>query len=185
MDNNIINIEFGGSIGILFFVAYCINVAFSIIGFSDEIVQIALPEYSDKSWSIVKVGISTGGLLVCLGIAYAGARYFTKVNGILFFFQYLGLMVGVLAMFIAGYVNVTEYETSCPDPGYTKQPWNWELFRTNTMGELKVPFQTVFGVLFPAVTGIMEGANLSGDLKDPAYSIPWVCIFLSSQEHFM
>jgi potassium/chloride transporter 9 len=39
-------------------------------------------------------------------------------------------------------------------------------------GDQKCSLNAVFGVIFPAITGMMEGCNLSGDLKDPSYAIP-------------
>jgi len=49
----------------------------------------------------------------------------------------------------------------------------WANYKT-AYGDDDTPqdFFSVFGVFFPAVTGIVAGANLSGDLKDPASAIP-------------
>jgi len=40
----------------------------------------------------------------------------------------------------------------------------------------EVPFRLGFAVFFPAVTGVMAGLGLSGDLRDPQRSLPWGCI---------
>lgn len=60
--------------------------------------------------------------------------------------------------------------------GYTS--WNTQTFIDNLTPHYSEAdgvmqnFQTVFAVFFPAMAGIMGGANMSGDLKNPAASIP-------------
>jgi len=45
-------------------------------------------------------------------------------------------------------------------------------FHSNDDGKEKPTFFSIIGIFFPAVTGIVAGANLSGDLKDPGTAIP-------------
>ena len=62
--------EFGGSIGILFYIAYCVGASFYATGFAEELVATWIGDASNHHWA--SVGIASAMLFGCLLVALAG-----------------------------------------------------------------------------------------------------------------
>lgn len=142
-----LGVEFGGAIGLVFFLAQAISVAMYVIGFSEAV----LATFPDLNWSTAQLASVTNvAVFVCV---FIGAAWTIKVQ-----YFILAILVGSLVSFFLGASDSFQWETL-----------NANLTAHYTQGE---NFFTIFALFFPAVTGIMAGANMSGDLKDPARSIP-------------
>jgi len=167
--------EFGGSIGILFYAAYAVGVAFYASGFAEEVVSTWFADSDNQYWLIN--AFSSLVLLICLVIAMIGAECFTKINVILFAFQFLAIFIALIACFFRGTFALQGQTSPCltdgePDGDFKHYTWSFDRLSDTWAVSGSMSFAATFGVLFPAATGIMEGANLSGDLANPTYSIP-------------
>eukprot|EP01084_Bolivina_argentea_P108180 193328_1 len=162
--------EFGGSVGILFYCAYAVNIAFCCSGCAEEIIKTWYQ--NDKYLSDWQLNLifSSSILFGCFGVALMGARIFTKVNVFLFMIIFISVVLAILAGFSRPQFVLHDYQQS----KYIHQAWNVEQLKANWINHCPNCFTVhmVFGVLFSGVTGLMEGANLSGDLANPEKSIP-------------
>lgn len=183
--------EFGGSIGIMFFLANVCGSALYILGLVETIIAM----FGMQPGTDVKNGVhvlpqsywyeflyGTVLLFICLLVCLVGASIYAKAT----FFIFIVVMVVLIVVFIS-FFAVKEKIVQINTDGNSSIGLNGTFtgFRLSTLKENVYPhyardyttgrmmsFTTVFAIMFNGCTGIMAGSNMSGDLKNPSYSIP-------------
>uniref|UniRef100_A0A6I8NCQ0 Solute carrier family 12 member 3 n=1 Tax=Ornithorhynchus anatinus TaxID=9258 RepID=A0A6I8NCQ0_ORNAN len=159
--------ELGGSIGLIFAFANAVAVAMHTVGFA-ETVRDLLQEYGspivDPTNDIRIIGVVT--VTVLLAISLAGMEWESKAQ-VLFF---LVIMVSFANYFVGTLIPPSEEKAA---KGFFS--YRADIFAQNFVPNWRGAegsFFGMFSIFFPSATGILAGANISGDLKDPAVAIP-------------
>ncbi|XP_052438960.1 solute carrier family 12 member 3 [Carassius gibelio] len=159
--------ELGGSIGLIFAFANAVAVAMHTVGFA-ETVQALMQESDvsmvDKLNDIRIIGVITVTCL--LAISMAGMEWESKAQ-VLFFFV---IMVSFASYIVGTIIPATPEKQA---KGFFS--YRAEIFAENFVPGWRGPegsFFGMFSIFFPSATGILAGANISGDLKDPNIAIP-------------
>ncbi|XP_061028388.1 solute carrier family 12 member 3 isoform X2 [Eubalaena glacialis] len=173
--------ELGGSIGLIFAFANAVGVAMHTVGFA-ETVQDLLQEYGspivDPTNDIRIIGVVT--VTVLLAISLAGMEWESKAEPDRLTSRLPSSQAQVL-FFLVIMVSFANYlvGTLIP-PSEDKASKGFFSYRADIFAQNLVPdwrgvdgsFFGMFSIFFPSATGILAGANISGDLKDPAVAIP-------------
>lgn len=192
--------EFGGSIGLVFYMGFVFNTGMNALGFIDCLIE-NFGTDSGTWLQILEEGVwwqylwATIVLVICTATCLAGSSIFSRAsNGL--------LAILLVATFSIPLSAIIMKPFKSPRLGVEFTGMRLQTFLENlkprlTRGaagsqtERKENFQDLFGILFPATGGIFayvhhviardiygaladlfSGASMSGDLKHPSKAIP-------------
>ncbi|XP_020841658.1 solute carrier family 12 member 8 isoform X1 [Phascolarctos cinereus] len=149
--------KLGGTFGLLYVFGQCVAGAMYVTGFAESISDLLGLR---NIWAVRSISLAV--LLGLLGINLAGVKWIVRLQLLLLFL----LAVSTLD-FVGG--SFTHLDQDHGFVGYSP-----ELLQNNTLPDYSPgeSFFTVFGVFFPAATGVMAGFNMGGDLREPKSNIP-------------
>lgn len=173
--------EFGGSIGLVFYLGLVFNTSLNAVALVDAI-QNNFGAVSGN-WSnflpetpVMNYVWATVVLLICTGICLAGSAVFARAsNGLLVILLVATFSIPVSALVLKPF---EDRKLGVQFTGMSMATFKanlWPRFTKGAAGSQlkgKENFQSLFGILFPATSGIFAGASMSGDLKNPSKSIP-------------
>ncbi|CAB4256692.1 similar to Saccharomyces cerevisiae YBR235W Putative ion transporter, similar to mammalian electroneutral Na(+)-(K+)-C1- cotransporter family [Maudiozyma barnettii] len=185
--------EFGGSIGLVFFLGQVFNSGMNAIGIVEPILYNLGQNIKDEPPAALFALLPRGEiyvfiyatiiLFICFGVAFVGSQTVSRAGNVLFI---------VLAISIISIPVSVIFKSPFHDGKILYSGPSWETFYGNLMphftkgaaGSLlkkKETFSNLFGVFFPATAGIFAGAGMSSELRKPSKSIPkgtlWGLIF--------
>ena len=162
----------------IFSLANAVAVAMYSIGFA-ETVRDVIKSYGsaliNNGMDDIRI-ISSTTVVILLIICFIGTQWESKTQIVL-----LVILLTAMVNFVIGSLTLPTKENM--SRGYIG--WSGKLLIENFFPSYteNENFISIFGVYFPAATGILAGANISGDLKNPSKAIPkgtFLSIFITS-----
>ncbi|KAL1488426.1 hypothetical protein ABEB36_014899 [Hypothenemus hampei] len=180
--------EFGGSIGLIFSLANAVACAMYVVGFCESLQDLL----SRFGLYIVDNGVNDIRIIGCITvviltvIVVVGMEWEAKAQLVLLIILIVAIFDFLIGCLIGPKNDVTKAKGFVGFNGTLLWKNMFPNYRSSE--GITYDFFKVFAIFFPAATGILAGANISGDLKDPQKSIPKgtiLAIFITSMSYII